>query len=110
MNTSRRSHPTTPVLWASAFIIAALAVMQAGRLAPNPAYANMAVSTDEGFSMVTSSSGQGPADRPYDLLYVVDSNEETLFIYWIENANTPATARLQLKGGSFLPNLFQAAR
>ena len=110
MTRTRRNNPAAPVLWASAFVITALAVMQAGRLAPNPAYGNMAVSTDEGFSMVTSSSGQGPKERPYDLLYVIDSNEESLFIYWIENANPPATARLELKGGSYLPRLFQAAR
>ena len=112
MNTEERQRHfvSAPVLWASEFIIAALAIMQAGRFAPNPAYAGMAVSTDEGFSLVASSSGRGPADRPYDLIYVIDSSEESLYIYWIENANTPATSRLQLRGGAFLPRLFEAGR
>ncbi len=110
-NTNRQRHfNASPVLWASAFVIAAMAIMQAGRFAPNPAYAGMAVSTDEGFSMVASSSGRGPADRPYDLVYIIDSSEESLYIYWIENANTPATSRLQLRGGAFLPTLFTAGR
>ena len=92
------------------FIIAALAIMQAGRLAPNPAYAGQAVTTDEGFSMVTTSSGQGPQTERYDVLYVIDSAEESLFIYYIDNANSPATSRLDLKNGAFLPTLFNAAR
>ena len=48
------------VLWASSFLIMALVVMQAGRLAPNPAFAGMATTTSDGFSLVTSSSGVGP--------------------------------------------------
>ncbi len=100
----------SPVLWASAFVIAALTVIQAGRLAPNPAFAGQSVTTDEGFSMVTASSGQGPDSERYDVLYVIDSNEETMFIYYIDNANTPATSRLDLKNGAYLPTLFNAAR
>ena len=107
---TRRSNPAAPILWASAFVIAALAILQAGRLAPNPAFAGQAVSTDEGFSLVTSSSGTGPSDRPYDVLYVIDSSEETLFIYYIDNANSPATSKLELKNGAFFPTLFNAAR
>ena len=100
----------SPVLWASAFVIAALAILQAGRLNPNPAYAGQAVTTDEGFSMVTASSGQGPQSERYDVLYIIDSDEESMFIYYVDNANTPATSRLDLKNGAYLPNLFNAAR
>ena len=108
--TRRNSISASPVLWASAFVIAALAIIQAGRLTPNPAYAGQAVTTDEGFSMVTTSSGQGPQNERYDVLYIIDSAEESLFIYYIDNANSPATSRLDLKNGAFLPNLFNAAR
>ena len=109
MNLRNRAS-TSPVLWASAFVIAALVVMQAGRLAPNPAFAGQAVTTDDGFSLVTASSGQGPRGERYDVLYVIDSNEESMFIYYIDNANTTAASRLDLKNGAYLPNLFNAAR
>ena len=106
----RTNISASPVLWASAFVITALAIMQAGRLSPNPAYAGQAVTTDEGFSMVTTSSGQGPQTERYDVLYIIDSAEESMFIYYIENANTPTTSRLDLKNGAYLPSLFNAAR
>ncbi len=106
---NHRLNPAAAVLWASAFVVAALAIMQAGRLAPNPAYAD-ALTTEDGFSLLTAPSGLGGGDRPYDLLYVIDSTDETLFIYWIENATTPSSSRLTLMDGAYLPTLFNAAR
>ena len=50
--------PSAAILWASAFLIATLAIFQAGHLSPNPAFAGMATTTDEGFSLVTTSSGK----------------------------------------------------
>lgn len=102
--------PGAAVLWASAFIISALLIMQAGQLAPNPAYAGMATSTDAGFTLVTSSDGQGPTDAPYDLLYIIDNSDEVLYIYTIPNATHTASSRLELLGGGHLPTLFKAAR
>jgi hypothetical protein len=107
---NHRNHRSSSVLWASAFVILAMAISQAGRLAPNPAYAGDAVTTNSGLSLLTASSGTGPKEAPYDLLYVVDSQDELLYIYWIDNANTPATSKLTLVNGSYLPALFQAAR
>jgi hypothetical protein len=107
---SHRINRSSPVLWASAFVILAMAIAQAGRLAPNPAYAGDAITTGSGLSLLTTSSGSGPKEAPYDLLYVIDSQDELLYIYWIENANTQATSKLNLVNGSFLPALFQAAR
>ncbi|MCH2160343.1 MAG: hypothetical protein MK085_00570 [Phycisphaerales bacterium] len=98
------------VLWAVAFVLTALVIMQAGRLAPNPAYAGMATTTDQGFSLVTSSSGLGPKDAPYDLLYVIDNRQELLYIYTIPTASNQAASRLELLGGGSLPTLFNAAR
>lgn len=109
-NRPHRVNPSAAVLWASAFIVAALTITQAGRLAPNPAYAGDAITTGQGFSLLTASSGIGPKEAPYDLLYVIDSNDETLMIYWIENANTQQTSKLTLVNGSYLPTLFDAAR
>jgi hypothetical protein len=108
--TSNSIRPASAVLWASAFIIAALVIMQAGRLAPNPAFAGMATSTDAGFTLVTSSDGQGPPEAPYDLLYVIDNSDEVLYIYTIPNATSPAGSQLKLLGGGHLPTLFKAAR
>ena len=107
---TQRIRPAAAVLWASAFVIAAMLIMQAGRLAPNPAYAGMATSTSSGFSLVTSSDGQGPPQSPYELLYVIDSTDEVLYIYTIPNATNPASSRLELLGGGHLPTLFRAAR
>jgi hypothetical protein len=109
MNTDRPNR-SSGVLWASAFVILAMAISQAGRLAPNPAYAGDAITTDSGLSLLTASSGTGPKEAPYDLLYVIDSQDELLYVYWIDNANTPATSKLTLVNGSYLPALFQAAR
>jgi hypothetical protein len=110
-NTSHTENRTSNVvLWASAFIITALILMQAGRLAPNPAYGGMAASSDGGFSLVTSSDGNGPADAPYDLLYIIDNAEEVLYIYTIPNATSSASSGLELLGGGSLPTLFRAAR
>jgi hypothetical protein len=108
--TNHRINRSSPVLWASAFIILAMAITQAGRLAPNPAYAGDAVTTGSGLSLLTASSGTGPKEAPYDLLYVIDSQDELLYIYWVENANSPSTSKLSLVNGSYLPSLFQAAR
>ncbi|MDG2021664.1 MAG: hypothetical protein P8J59_06915 [Phycisphaerales bacterium] len=102
--------PAAAILWASAFIIATLAIFQAGHLSPNPAFAGMATSTDEGFSLVTSSSGNGPKENPYEFLYVIDSNDESLLIYEIPNANNPTASKLVLIDGAYLPRLFSAGR
>ena len=107
---SHRINRSSPVLWASAFVILAMTIARAGRLAPNPAFAGDAITTNSGLSLLTASSGSGPREAPYDLLYVIDSQDEQLFIYWIENANTPTTSKLVLVNGTNLPGLFQAAR
>ena len=109
MTTSQHQN-TNVVLWMSAFIVTALLIIQAGNLSPNPAYAGMAASSDGGFSLVTSSDGNGPTDAPYDMLYVIDNAEEVLYIYTIPNATSPASSGLELLGGGSLPTLFKAAR
>ncbi len=115
MNTSQppvrdRIQIGSAVLWASGCVLAALIIMQAGRLAPNPAYADMAASSSSGFSIVTSSNGQGPPTAPYENLYIIDNTEQVLYIYTIPNATSPGGSRLELLGGNYLPQLFRAAR
>lgn len=94
-------------LWASAIIVAGLILTTAGRLPENPAYAGMATTGTGGFSMVTAPSGFGPADKPYEVLYVIDNTTQTLYVYSIDAATD---RRILLRSGSSLPGLFRAGR
>ncbi len=102
---TRRSIPAA-ILWASAAIIAAMIITQAGRLPGHPAYAGMAATTSE-FTLVTANGGTGGDAQPDELLYVLDSRGETLFIYQMEDVKD---RRLNLIGGSQLPALFRQGR
>ncbi len=99
---------TTPVsaLWASAFVIAALTVIQAGRLPGSAAHANM-VSEFGDFTILTAPTGQGPDDRPYEALWVIDNREQVLIVYDLEDAQR---GTLIVRGGGSLRNLFVQAR
>ncbi|MSR18975.1 MAG: hypothetical protein EXS00_07410 [Phycisphaerales bacterium] len=104
-NSSSRSAPA-PVLWASAFIIAALILVQAGRLGDQQAHAE-AVAGGSGFSMVTLTNGLG-SSRAYENVYVIDSHSESLYIYYIAALNDPLGLRLRNLSG--LPALFRQGR
>lgn len=97
----------TAILLASAFLIAALTIVQAGRLPVNNAFAGDAVTGMEGYTLLTASSGFGKDTRPYEFCYVIDNHDEMLFIYEIPQANDK---RVVLKSGTSLPGLFAAAR
>lgn len=93
-------------LWASAFVIIALIIVQAGRLPGNLAFG--AVAADRGpYTLLTASSGQGPEANPDDVLFVIDSREQVLMVYEIENL---AKKQITLRDGGNLENLFQRAR
>ena len=92
--------PRRPDPLGSAFVIAACDP-QAGRSLRTPR--SQAGSLDRRSFPRDELERNGPADRPYDVLYVIDLSEETLFIYYIDNANSPATSKLELKNGAFLP-------
>ncbi len=94
------------VLWASAFVLAAMVITQAGRLPVNPAYADMGVENG-GFAMVTASSGRGEDAAPYELLYVLDSRDEVLLVYEIEDLRQ---RQIVMRGGADLPVWFRNAR
>ncbi len=95
------------ILGASAFLLAGLTILQAGRLPANTAYAEAANSGTMGYSLATVRSGLGPDTKPYELLYLLDSRGESLFIYFIENYND---GRMLLRYGTSLPELFRQGR
>lgn len=96
----------TAVLWASAFLLAALVITQAGRLPANPAYAETAVEAG-GYTLLTTDSGRGEDSAPNELLYILDSREEVVLIYEIEDARQK---QILLRDGGSLRNLFIAGR
>ena len=78
-------NPAAAVLWGSAFVIAALIIMQVGRLPGNQA--NAAVQADRSsYTLLTAGSGRGGEAQPDDLLYVIDSREQILLVYEVEDA------------------------
>jgi hypothetical protein len=107
----RRSRITASMaLWASAFVLAALTVVQAGRMPMNAAYgAGAANQGGQGTSVITLATGLGPDSKPYEALWVLDGRGEMLFIYYIENGNAGEKSLL-LRHVAPLPELFRSAR
>ncbi len=99
---------TTPVaaLWASAFVIAALAIVQAGRLPGQAAYAET-VSESGDYTVLTARTGKGPDERPHEALWVIDNRERVLIVYDLEDAQR---GNFIVRDGGSLENLFRAAR
>ena len=85
-------------LWASACVIAALIIVQAGRMGPEPARADV-VSSVGGMTALTFES------QSEDLLAVIDGRSENLFVYRVENKNS-----LDLLRSYSLPTVFAEAR
>jgi hypothetical protein len=104
-----RSQTARIVLVATAIMLAALTIIQAGRIDVNAAHAGTANAGPQGSSMVTIDSGLGPKDRPYETLWVLDGRGEMLFVYYIENANAGEKSLL-LRQVISLPDLFRKAR
>ena len=104
---SSQSSIASALLLATAFLIGALIIVQAGQLPQHHAYADDAVAGADGFTLLTASSGFGKDSRPYEFCYVVDNYDEMVFIYEVPQANDK---RIVLRGGTFLPGLFSAAR
>jgi len=94
------------VLWASAFLLAALVIVQAGRLPGNPAYAEMGLESG-GYTLLTTDSGRGGDAAPNELLYIIDSREEVVLVYEIEDARQ---SQIILRDGGSLQNLFATGR
>ncbi len=99
----KRQH-ATGVLWASAFVIAALVIVQAGRL---PSAQAEVVSELGDYVALTAGTGKGPDERPYEALFVIDNREQVLVVYDLEDAQR---GNLIVRGGGSLMNLFRNAR
>jgi hypothetical protein len=93
-------------LWASAFVIAALIIVQAGRLQTNAAHAEM-TSQMGGYTLMTTDSGLGGDMDPNQLLYVIDSRAQAVMVYEIEDARKK---QIILRDGRSLDALFRVAR
>ncbi len=93
-------------LWASAFVLAGMTILQAGRLASNPAFAEMAVQHND-YTLMTTDSGRGGDENPWELLFVIDARDQVLMVYEIEDARRQ---QMFLRGGGPLPALFARAR
>lgn len=104
MQSSRRSelNPAAAVLWASAFLIAALVIVQAGRLQSNPAHADMVQERGD-YTLMTTKSGR----EDNTVLYVMDGRTQTLLVYEVEDVQR---GLVFLRDGGSLDMLFQAAR
>lgn len=85
-------------LWASAFVLAALLIVQAGRGADNPARAEM-TATAGGYTLMTTRTQSG------EILYVIDNLTEQFFIYNVEQQR-----ELVLLHKEDLPAMFSNAK
>ena len=110
MNTSNTTNgnftASAAALWASAFVIAAIIIVQAGRLPGNAAYADMAAERGS-YTLVTTNSGKGGETDPDELLFVIDSREQTLMVYEVEDARKNI---ITLRDGGSIDSLFSRAR
>lgn len=71
---------SSPALWASAFVLMALIITQAGRLTPAAAGD---VSEVGDMTILTANAGDQE-----EVLCILDGRGDTLFIYGVENRNT----------------------
>ena len=108
MNTQSKPniHSSTAVLWAAAFIIGAIILMQAGRLPVNAAHAEMGA--DRGsYTLLTARSGRGSETEPHEVLYIIDSREQVLLVYEIEDVRK---RQILFREAFNLDDQFQRAR
>jgi hypothetical protein len=88
-------------LWASAAIIGAMIILQAGRLAGGGASARAAdVASRAGDHAVLSFNGGND-----DVVVVLDSRSETLYVYHVENQT-----KVEFLGAQAVAPMFTAAR
>jgi hypothetical protein len=94
-------------LWASAFVIAALVMLEAGRSPERAAHADQAVTGSAGFNMVTAKAGVDAEGQVQEVLYVIDGRDEVLYVYEIPSSTD---RRIVFRAGVHLPTLFNAGR
>lgn len=99
-------NPAPVALWASAFVIGALIIVQAGRLPGNPAHADMSTTRGD-YVLLTANAGTGGDEAPDEVLYVIDNRTQVILAYEVEDATKK---RVELRDGGLLDNLFRQAR
>ncbi len=104
MTNHERYNTSTAALWASAFVIMALIIMQAGKLPGNAAYAEMS-SSNEAYTLLTTDAGKGDDAAPYELLYVLDNRDQFpsgySYQFLVRNSAGPGTDMTSLDGIPF---------
>ncbi len=103
MNSRSTAHA---VLWASAFVIGAMIITQAGRLPGSAAYGET-VNAQADYTILTANTGRGPDVRPWSALFVIDNREQVLLVYEVEDAQRQT---MFLRARESLPALFATAR
>jgi hypothetical protein len=95
-------------LWASAFVILALIIVQAGRYpgVGGSAMANM-VADRGSYTLMTCDAGTGGDADPDEILCVIDSREQMMLVYDVEDVRKKA---ILLRDGYNLDQLFIRAR
>lgn len=104
---ARGQGPATP-LWASAFVLAGLLVMSAGRITPPAGAGNPAAVAAGGMQVLTLNNGDGSSTQYNESVYVLDNHSETLFVYTVENATDKRG--LILRTAEPLQQIFRNAR
>ncbi len=106
MNRPQHISNSAATLWASALVIAALTIVQAGRLPSQTAHGEMTASRAD-YTIMTTNSGRGGDVDPDELLYVIDNRDQVLMVYEIEDARR---GQIILRDGGSLDFLFRRAR
>lgn len=96
----------TVPLWASAFVIGALVIIQAGRL-PQPAAHGETSAAQGDYTILTADAGRGGDIGPDEILYVIDNRDQVIMVYQIEDARRH---QIILRDGWSLDTLFRRAR
>ncbi len=86
-------------LWASAFVIFAIAIVQAGRFGPMSAADAGDVASIRDLTILTAASGSDE-----DILMILDTRAQTLYIYGPKNRNS-----VELFGTHQVGDLFENA-
>ena len=104
----RGAHAAATPLWASAFVLAGLLVVSAGRITPSADAGDAASVAAGGMQVLTLTNGDGSSTQFNESVYVLDNHSETLFVYTIENATDKRG--LILRTAEPLQQVFRNAR
>ena len=97
--TRQRINPSVGALWASAFVLAGMVIVQAGRLGIGNEAAAVVSNVGE-MTVLTANTGSNE-----DVILVLDDRTDALLIYGVENRN-----RVELFQNLKVSEFFQQAR